>query len=105
MMRIAICDDVPREQEQFEKALRGWDPTRSVEKFLNGASLLEAARHVPHFDLVFLDIYMPGENGIDIAKALRELAPDTGIAFVTTSTEHAVEAWIRSHSLRTTAMR
>ncbi len=43
-MRIAVCDDDPREQEQFERALHGWDPTRSAEKFLNGSSLLEAAK-------------------------------------------------------------
>ena len=92
-MRIAICDDDPGEQEQFNAALRGWDPTRSAEKYLTGASLLEAAGKAPPFDLVFLDIYMPGENGIDVAKSLRQISPDTGIAFLTTSTEHAVEAF------------
>lgn len=92
-MRIAVCDDDPRELEHFEKALQGWDPTRKAEKFLDGASLLEAAKGVPDFDIAFLDIYMPGENGVDIAKALREISPETGIAFVTTSTEHAVDAF------------
>ncbi len=92
-MRIAICDDDPREQEQLEQALRGWDPTRSAEKFLRGSSLLDAAKKYPYFDIVFLDIYLPGESGMDIAKALRDISPETGIAFVTTSTEHAVEAF------------
>ena len=92
-MRIAVCDDDLREQEQLEQALRGWDPTRRAEKYFDGASLLEAARSVPAFDIVFLDIYMPGENGMDVARALREISPETGIAFVTTSREHAVEAF------------
>ncbi len=92
-MRIAVCDDDPREQEQIEKALQGWDPTRNTEKFLDGKSLLVAAKRTPHFDVAFLDIYMPGENGIDVAKALQEISPNTGIAFVTTSTEHAVDAF------------
>ena len=92
-MRIAVCDDDPLELEHFEEALQGWDPTRKAEKFLDGASLLEAAKGVPDFDIAFLDIYMPGENGVDIAKALREISPETGIAFVTTSTEHAVDAF------------
>ena len=92
-MRIAVCDDDLAEQEQFDEALHGWDPTRSAEKFLSGAALLEAARETPPFDIVFLDIYMPGENGMDIAKALREVSPETGVAFVTTSREHAVEAF------------
>ena len=92
-MRIAVCDDDPAEQEQFDKALHGWDPTRSAERFLSGAAMLEAAREAPPFDIVFLDIYMPGENGVDVARALREISPETGIAFVTTSREHAVEAF------------
>ncbi len=92
-MRIAICDDDPREQEQFENALREWDPARYAEKFPDGSSLLDAAQKQPYFDIVFLDIYMPEENGIRIAETLREISPQTGIAFVTTSTEHAVDAF------------
>ena len=92
-MRIAVCDDDPRGQEQFEEALRGCDPALSAEKYLSGASLLEAAKGEPRFDIVFLDIYMPGENGIDIAKSLKKNSPETGIVFVTSSSEHAVEAF------------
>lgn len=69
-MRIAICDDSRKEQEQFINALHGWDPTRQPECFSSGAALLEAAREKPLFDIAFLDIYMPGENGVDIARAL-----------------------------------
>lgn len=61
-MRIAICDDSQREQEQ-------------------------------PFDIVFLDIYMPGENGVDIAGELQKVSPETGIVFVTSSLEHAVDAF------------
>ncbi len=92
-MRIAICDDDLREQEQFEEALHGWDPTRCAEKFLNGSSFLDAAKIAPYFDIAFLDIYLPGENGIDIAKDLQKISPETGIAFITTSKDYAVDAF------------
>ena len=92
-MRIAICDDSQREQDQFIKALHGWDPTRQPECFMTGASLLEAAKQEPPFDIVFLDVYMPGENGVDIAEELQKISPHTGIVFVTTSREHAVDAF------------
>ena len=92
-MRIALCDDSPREQEQFVRALHGWDPTRQPECFLTGAALLDAAKLGPSFDIAFLDIYMPGENGVDIAAELRKVSPETGIVFVTTSREHAVDAF------------
>ncbi len=92
-MRIAVCDDDKQEQEQFEEALKGWDPTRSAEKFYNGGDLIEAAKSVPAFDIVFLDIYLPGENGIDIAKKLNRISPETSVVFVTVSREHAVDAF------------
>ncbi|MGN0546086.1 MAG: LytR/AlgR family response regulator transcription factor [Acutalibacteraceae bacterium] len=92
-MRIAICDDSKTEQEQLIKALHGWDPTRLPECFPNGAALLEAAKREPHFDIAFLDIYLPGENGVEIAAELKKISPETGIVFVTTSEEHAVDAF------------
>ncbi len=92
-MRIAVCDDDLRELEQFEYALQEWDPAQSAEKFSDGSSMLKAARGSRPFDIVFLDIYMVDENGIDIAKELREISPETGIVFVTASREYAVEAF------------
>ena len=92
-MRIAVCDDVVSEQEQFGEAMRGWDPTREAEKYFSGAALLEAAKSAPVFDIAFIDIYMPGENGVDVAGALKEISPETEIVFVTTSEDHAVSAF------------
>lgn len=92
-MRIAICDDDKQEREALLEALHGWDPTRNAELFVDGASFLHAARAVPHFSIVFLDIYMPEENGIEVAEALRSISPETGIVFTTTSTEHAITAF------------
>lgn len=92
-MRIAICDDDKSELKLFIEALQQWDPTCKPECFFDGASLLTADKKGPPFDIVFLDIYMPGENGVDIAKALRDISSKTGIVFVTTSREHAVDAF------------
>lgn len=92
-MRIAICDDDKQEREQLIEALHGWDPTRQAECFSDGASFLEAAGTTPPFSIAFLDIYMPGENGMDIAKQLQTISPETGIVFVTTSKEHAIDAF------------
>ncbi len=92
-MRIAVCDDDPQEQVQFLNALWGWDPSRVAERFSTGAALLEAARMSPPFSIVFLDIYLPGEDGMEVARELRKISPDTGLVFVTTSKEHAVQAF------------
>ena len=90
-MRIAVLDDDRQETEALEEALRGWDPTRSAECFADGASLLAAAKVQPPFTVAFIDIYLPKENGVEIAKELASISPKTDIVFVTTSREHAVK--------------
>ena len=92
-MRLAICDDDMREQSQLLQIIQDRDPDCSTECFSDGVSLLRAAESAPPFDIAFLDIYMPGENGIDIAGALREISPKTSVVFVTTSQDHAVNAF------------
>jgi len=47
----------------------------------NGQQALEHAR-TRRFDLVILDIKMPGMSGLDLADRLRELHPDLPIAFL-----------------------
>lgn len=92
-VRIAVLDDDRQETEALEEALRGWDPTRSAECFADGASLLAAAKVQPPFTVAFIDIYLPKENGVEIAKELAAISPKTDIVFVTTSREHAVQAF------------
>ncbi|MCD8338294.1 MAG: LytTR family DNA-binding domain-containing protein [Lachnospiraceae bacterium] len=92
-MRIAICDDSVLFQEQFTNLVRRWDGTQCPECFSTGAELLKAAAEPPAFDIVFVDICFPGENGIDIAAKIRKLSPETGIVFLTCSEDHAVDAY------------
>jgi len=44
-------------------------------------------------DLVFVDISMPKENGLDFAKRLRESGRETKLVFVTSHKEHALSAF------------
>lgn len=94
-MRIAVCDDQQASCEQLVQALRAQAPACQPECFASGAALLQAAAQPgqPGFDLVFLDVYMPGENGVEIAAELRRLCPRAAIVFATASREHAVEAF------------
>ena len=92
-MHIAICDDEMREREQLLQIIQDWDSDCKAECFSDGVSLLRAAKSAPPFDIAFLDIYMPGENGVDVAGTLRKISPKTNIVFVTTSRDHAVNAF------------
>ncbi len=95
-MRIAIVDDIPAERKNLHDKLRtllnqSWTESHILE-FDRGTPFLSAAS-VEKFDLVFLDIYMHDEIGVDIAKQLRSFDPDCILIFVTTSTDHALEGF------------
>ncbi len=92
-MRIAVCDDSRLSQVLFINALREWDPAMHAECFLRGADLLKAMREKSIFDIVFLDIYLPGENGVEIAAEIQKISPRTGLVFITNSQDHAVDAY------------
>ncbi len=92
-MRIAVCDDDKQEILDITGAIAQWDPTRVPECFTTGEELIKAAVMTPHFSIVFLDIYFPKDNGMDIARQLMQISPDTEIVFVTTSSEFAVDAF------------
>lgn len=46
-----------------------------------------------HFDIIFLDIYMNGIDGMQTAKEIRSIDPDCLLVFATTSERHAVSSF------------
>ena len=61
-------------------------------EFENGEFFLKAAKE-RSFAVLFLDIYMDGANGVEIARELRKSDPDCLLIFTTTSADHAVEGF------------
>jgi CheY-like chemotaxis protein len=47
----------------------------------SGEECLSAIREI-RFDLVFLDIHLPDENGIDLMKPIREISPEARIVII-----------------------
>lgn len=56
----------------------------AVSEAIHGEQALELAAEKP-FDLVLLDINMPGLGGLETCRRLRKLSPRTGIVMVTVS--------------------
>ena len=44
-------------------------------------------------DILFLDVVMPGQNGMDVAKEIRQYDTNMKIIFLTSSPEFAVESY------------
>ena len=96
-MTIAICDDSAIDcilskfliSEYFKKRKM----TCSIITYETGAKLLSDFENGTVFDIVFMDIYMEKENGIDTAQKLRKFDRDCLLVFTTTSTDHALEGF------------
>ena len=79
-MRIGICDDEKEIRHTFAEKIRRIYPKAELEQYPSGEELLSADR-MP--DILLLDIRMPGRDGMETAKKLREKGGETVIIFVT----------------------
>lgn len=95
-MKIAICDDEPIELARISTLLGEYRTARKsgfTYKVFSGAlELLEEMRTEP-FDLLFLDVLMPGINGIQAAHDIRAFDEHIKLVFFTVSKEFAVESY------------
>ena len=84
-MNVALCDDEIIFMDILEKELRryagGDDVSLRVKRFQSSELLLRS--DISGFDAIFLDIEMPGVNGMETARRLRERSEDLIIVFVT----------------------
>jgi DNA-binding LytR/AlgR family response regulator len=87
-----IADDEPLLRERLASHLaRAWPGLRIVAEARNGREAVELFdTHEP--DIVFLDVHMPGQNGIEAA---RSMTGRTLTVFVTAYEQYAVQAFER----------
>lgn len=93
-MRIAVCDDELQCRRQLVDAVHSVEKSLDVmvSAFEDGEELLRGFEESP-YDLVFLDIEMPGMDGITVARSLRKLSGDVAIVFLTAHIEYALEGY------------
>lgn len=95
-MRIAICDDNEQELAHLSELITEYQMSREVSLdcrlFHNGTELLCDVRG-GDYDLVLMDVLMPGVNGIQAAQELRELDQNVKLIFISASPEFALESY------------
>lgn len=93
-MRIAICDDEQRFIDDFrrvtDKLYAGLDIV--VDAFSDGNELLRSFEYRA-YELVFLDIEMPGMDGLTLAERLRGMSEKVAIVFLTGHIEYAIKGY------------
>lgn len=94
-MRIAIVDDeasVREELRGYIGRLAGETGTEmSVTEFPSGDALLSG--YEPVYDIMVFDVDMPGINGMDTARKIREQDEHVVILFVTNIAQYAINGY------------
>lgn len=97
MIRVAFCDDDAFILSEIN-ALIGQYRERCSQKmeyttFDSSLELLNEIEKGMRFDILFLDVIMPGQNGIDTAKEIRQYDNVVKIIFLTSSSEFAIQSY------------
>ena len=90
-MRVLCLDDEELALQMIVTCVKEAKPDADVEGFDDQDELLEEAKK-NGCDVVFLDIHMPGMNGVEVAKRLKEINRKMNIIFVTGFSDYKGDA-------------
>lgn len=97
MIKIAFCDDDMEVLHQMNELLDRYRVERNEDityaTFQSPFELLTEIEKGIRPDILFLDVVMPGQNGMDVAKEIRQYDANMKIIFLTSSPEFAVESY------------
>lgn len=94
MIKIAICDDSPCDAAYLEKLCNECDMLYEIKtQVFTNAELFLSAHQKDPYDIVFLDIEMPEESGIELGMRLKEINRQTIIIFSTSYPQYAIEGY------------
>ena len=95
-IKIALCDDdaraLPVIAGAAESAFNAQGIQTEIYRFSSGMALLEAMEQT-HFNLLLLDIEMPGMDGIAVGKKLRAMEDDIKIVYVSEAETRVFESF------------
>lgn len=94
-MRIAVVDDSKEDAQQIVDYLEQFQSEHNtffeIKIFYASFDFLE--EYHGEYDVIFLDIEMPGCNGMEVAKEIRTRDQAVGIIFVTSMAQYAIEGY------------
>ena len=94
-MKIALCDDNLNDFAFHSTLLNKYCakyPFISYDTYANPLELLDQIKETA-YDVLLLDVILPGINGIELAQEIRQYDETIKIVFISTSAEYAVESY------------
>ncbi|MDR3542678.1 MAG: response regulator transcription factor [Desulfosporosinus sp.] len=82
MIRIVIADDHPLLREGLRRILEFEDGIEVVDEVGDGQGAINSARNMK-FDILLMDLNMPGVNGLEASRVIRRERPEIGILVLT----------------------
>lgn len=92
MLKALVIDDEAPARSELRFLLDEAGGVEVVGEAGNAVEALQLIKAIP-YDVLFLDIQMPGLTGVQLAAALTSLSKPPAIIFVTAHSEHAVNAF------------
>ena len=98
VLRIAVCDDdenmVQNNTVITEECLRQCRSAGEIVAYTRSENLLcDITEDGFFYDLILLDIEMPGKSGMEIAGKIKPFLPNVKIIFITSHIEYAIDAF------------
>lgn len=95
MYHIAIVEDEKEFSDLLEEYLKQYEDEKQtkfeVSVFTRAEDIVE--QYQKKFDLILMDIEMPGINGMDAAEKIRELDEEVVIMFITNMASYAIRGY------------
>ena len=97
MINIAICDDEPRQTEYIKMLVKKWAEKNRLQiqtdMFESAENFKSAWSESENYEILLLDIQMGGQNGIELAKEIRQSDEKIIIVFITGYMEYISEGY------------
>ena len=87
-MRIALMEDEQTPWEHLQTYSKAYERKIEVSCHTSGTEFLRSFRN--QYDMILLDVSMPGMDGMQTAKEIRRLDGDVAILFITQMAQYAI---------------
>lgn len=91
MLRVAVVEDNAAERKRIQDNLLALPEKMEIDTFVSGMAF--AIGEMKNYDIVLMDIDMPGMNGIETAKRLRAVNKSAVLVFVTNMVQFAIAGY------------